>query len=167
MKVSPTAYRRNQQRNFSYSIMRRLTTRTSTTMMMKMMMLFTRPLQLNRNSFHCPKQCRLGNQQHHHIGTVHIILIFHISNKPLRTATIFSIEISSRQPIPSFITFPKDIFYDLNPLNNIQRYLNHSTLRPYTKRTRLDLTHVPELTTEYIIRTIAPTTRPPPMITTK
>lgn len=64
--------------------------------------------------------------------------------------------------IPSFITFPKDIFHDIKPLNNIQRYLNHSTLRPYTKRTRLGSTIVPELTTE----TTATTTLPPSTTTT-
>lgn len=70
--------------------------------------------------------------------------------------------------IPSFITFPKDIFHDIKPLNNIQRYLNHSTLRPYTKRTRLGSTHVPELTTDILFTpTTATTTLPPPTSTTQ
>lgn len=67
--------------------------------------------------------------------------------------------------IPSFITFPKDIFHDIKPLNNIQRYLNHSTLRPYTKRTRLGSTSVPEVTTEYLFTTT--TTLPPSTTTTQ
>ncbi len=66
--------------------------------------------------------------------------------------------------IPSFITFPKDIFHDIKPLNNIQRYLNHSTLRPYTKRTRLGSTSfVSDQTTEYLFTT---TTLPPSTSTT-
>lgn len=60
--------------------------------------------------------------------------------------------------IPSFITFPKDIFHDIKPLNNIQRYLNHSTLRPYTKRTRLGSTYAPELMTETTTTFSPPTT---------
>lgn len=68
--------------------------------------------------------------------------------------------------IPSFITFPKDIFHDLKPLNNIQRYLNHSTLRPYTKRTRLGSTHVPELTTEFLFTPTTATTTLPSTTTT-
>lgn len=62
--------------------------------------------------------------------------------------------------IPSFITFPKDIFQDIKPLNNIQRYLNHSTLRPYTKRTRLGSTSAPEFTT--LLTTTSTTTTLPP-----
>lgn len=75
----------------------------------------------------------------------------HVFNRNQQTATI-----------PSFITFPKDIFHDIKPLNNIQRYLNHSTLRPYTKRTRLGSTSAPELTTEFLF-----TTTLPPQTTTK
>ncbi|XP_037032249.1 mucin-5AC isoform X2 [Bradysia coprophila] len=68
--------------------------------------------------------------------------------------------------IPAFITFPKDIFQDIKPLNNIQRYLNHSTLRPYTKRTRLGSTSAPEFTTEFLFTTTT-TTLPPTTTTTR
>lgn len=64
--------------------------------------------------------------------------------------------------IPAFITFPKDIFQDIKPLNNIQRYLNHSTLRPYTKRTRLGMTSTSEFTTEFLLTTTSTTTTLPP-----
>lgn len=52
--------------------------------------------------------------------------------------------------IPAIISFPKDIFQDIKPFNHLPRYLNHSTLRPYTLRTRLSATNVPDTGTDLL-----------------
>lgn len=60
--------------------------------------------------------------------------------------------------IPAIISFPKDIFQDIKPFNHLPRYLNHSTLRPYTLRTRLVATNVPDSGTDLLKITSSPTT---------
>lgn len=49
--------------------------------------------------------------------------------------------------IPSILQFPKDIFHELTAGNNANRFLNNSTVRPYTVRTRLNLAADPGLET--------------------
>lgn len=58
--------------------------------------------------------------------------------------------------VPPIIKFPEDIFHELRP-SHIPRYLNHSTMRPYTVRTRLRPTST--LIGEVVVTTSAPPLR--------
>lgn len=60
---------------------------------------------------------------------------YHHTQRPWTTTT--ESQFISTTAIPSFIQFPKDIFYDLKPIKLLNRFLNTSTLRPYTTRTRV------------------------------
>lgn len=59
--------------------------------------------------------------------------------------------------IPPIIKFPGDVFHELRPMN-VPRYLNKSTIRPYTIRTRLKPTQFPETSTQTTRTTAASTT---------
>lgn len=60
--------------------------------------------------------------------------------------------------IPPIIKFPDDVFHGLRPMHQIPRYLNKSTIRPYTIRTRLRTTGSAEVTTQSPRTTVAPGT---------
>lgn len=60
--------------------------------------------------------------------------------------------------IPPIIKFPDDVFHELRPMN-VPRYLNKSTIRPYTVRTRLKPTQLSETTTQTVRTTAASTTQ--------
>lgn len=64
--------------------------------------------------------------------------------------------------IPPIITFPEDVFQGIRPFNDIPRYLNKSTARPYTIRQRIHRpTAIPnanlidETTSKELLRTTA------------
>lgn len=68
--------------------------------------------------------------------------------------TQFLIERTTEMPttsssIPPIITFPQDIFQNLRPVDTLPRYLNKSTLRPYTVRQRIRPTEIIQTTTDY------------------
>lgn len=64
--------------------------------------------------------------------------------------------------VPAIIKFPEDIFQGVRPMNehdsNATRYLDQSTQRPYTVRTRTKPTHLPSSKT-YTLMTKTPPTR--------
>lgn len=71
-----------------------------------------------------------------------------ISKYPFLSSTKSYHELRQTTAIPSIISFPKDIFQDIKPFNNLPRYLNKSTQRPYTVRTRLYGTQIPSVETQ-------------------
>lgn len=86
-----------------------------------------------------------------------------LSKYPFLSSTKTYYEQRQTTAIPSIISFPKDIFQDIKPLNyHLPRYLNKTVPRPYTLRPRLHGTQVPEEeTSEQAVKsttTIAPTT---------
>lgn len=66
-----------------------------------------------------------------------------------RTSTERTTEMpTTSSRIPPIITFPQDIFQNLRPVDTLPRYLNKSTLRPYTVRQRIRPTEI-QTTTDY------------------
>ena len=73
--------------------------------------------------------------------------IAYFNKNSYETTTWKPFTVTSAQPttsnIPPIIKFPEDVFQGIKPFGDIPRYLNKSTLRPYTQRQRIKPTEVP------------------------
>ena len=111
-------------------------------------------------------------------GAVSGNLYYNYETTTWRPVTVTTYSQGSTSDIPPIIKFPEDVFQGIKPLGDVPRYLNKSTLRPYTIRQRLRPTvvqhnHLEENVPSERVRistttttTTTTTTRPPPTTTT-